>query len=1121
MLDRAHPSTTVLPKIWERTDEWYNFRNNPRGDVHVLATLDEQSFNGGTMGADHPIAWCKLYEGGRSWYTASGHTPETYNEPSFRQHLLGGIQYAAGVVPGDCSATVWDNFDKVTLDDNTSNPMALDVASDGRVFYIERSGQVRVYRPTTGTSTTVGTLRVTTRNEDGLIGIALDPEFDSNGWLYLFYSPELGGSRQRVSRFTLNGLTLDVESEVTLLEIPVQRDQCCHSGGYLLFGPDGNLFIGTGDNTNPFESDGYTPIDERPDRGSWDAQKSSANTYDLRGKILRITPQADGTYTIPEGNLFTNPVAGRPEIYVMGARNPFRFSIDAERGWLYWGEVGPDAQGDNASRGPRGHDEWNQVREAGNYGWPYCIADNKPYSDYNFATGSGGFVFNCDAPVNDSPNNTGVQQLPPAKPAWIWYPYGLSQEFPGLRDGPGRTAMAGPVYHFDETDDRDTILPKYYDDTVFIYEWARSWISEVKLDDDGGVLAISPFTPNFSYRRPMDMKMGPDGALYILEWGTGFGGNNPDSRLVRVQFVKGKRAPIIVASAEPTSGPLPLAVQFDASGSFDPDPGQLITFAWDFDGDGTFDATGPNPTHTYTEAGSYTATLVVRDPDDNAVTRSFEIVAGNSLPTLVLSKPAGGMFFDWGEPVDFAIEVTDPEDGSTEDGTIDCSNVTLQLLLGHDEHAHPLDQINDCKGRFTVSEGDHGSAADRLFYVVEAIYTDQGNDGAGPLTARMLNILQPRRIEAEHYTSHNGIQVERTGDNRGGGQNIGFIDHGDYISIAPLDLFNIFAVTFRVASAGAGGRIVVRQGAPDGPILATANVEVTGDWQMYTDVTTPIEDPGGENELFFVFENQPGNTGLFNVNWIDFHGNGINSNPKERGLRAEYYDAQDFTGRMSERRDAQISFNWADDAPVAFFDNNTFSVRWFGTMTPEHTEPYRFYARSDDGMRVWLDEELVLDNWRDQPVTEIVSRARMMEGGRPYALRVEYYDANGLAQAQFSWSSPQTPKETVPYEALSPDRTDISTSPETPETTELKLYPPFPNPAQEQTSIVFGLPDPGPVRVRVHDTLGRLVHTLHDGVLAAGTHTLDLDARQLASGVYLCRLETKGGEQVQRFVVVR
>ena len=96
VIDRTHPSTVMLQALWVRTDEWYNFASNPRGKVNVLMTIDERTYKGGTMGADHPIAWYHEYDGGRAWYTALGHTSESYYEPLFLDHLWGGIIYAAG-----------------------------------------------------------------------------------------------------------------------------------------------------------------------------------------------------------------------------------------------------------------------------------------------------------------------------------------------------------------------------------------------------------------------------------------------------------------------------------------------------------------------------------------------------------------------------------------------------------------------------------------------------------------------------------------------------------------------------------------------------------------------------------------------------------------------------------------------------------------------------------------------------------------------------------------------------------------------------------------------------------------------------------------------------------------
>lgn len=1121
--DGVHPSTAHLPKRWARTDEWYDYRANPRGTVHVLATLDEATYSGGTMGHDHPIAWCQVYEGGRSWYTAGGHTSESFQEPLFRTHLLGGLRYAAGVVPGDCGATVGDHFEKVILEDDVDNPVDLAVTPDGRVLFIELGGAVRIHDPVTSITHTAARLDVWEGNENGLIGLALDPAFAENAWVYLFYTPDGPEQRQRLARFTLDGTTLDLASEKVLLEVPITRDQCCHAGGSMAFDGDGHLFVALGDDTNPFASDGYAPLDERPGRAAWDAQRSSANTDDLRGKILRITPQPDGSYTIPEGNLFPHGDGGRPEIYAMGLRNPYRIAVDTETGWLYWGDVGPDARSAQGSRGPAGLDEWNQARGPGNFGWPYCIGPNRAYRAYDYDTGASGPAYDCAAPVNDSPNNTGSSTLPPARPAWIWYPYGTSPEFPQIPAGGGRTAMAGPIYHYDPALDSPTKLPAYYDDTVFLYEWSRNWIQEVKLDDEGEILEINPFLPGLELIRPITMRFGPEGALYLLEWGSGFDGDNRDARLARVDYASGPGAPVAVVTAAPTDGPVPLTVHFSAAGSYHPDPAGTLAYQWDFDADDVADAEGPEATHTYTEPGAYTARLTVTDADGRRDITGVTIIAGNTAPEVTMAAPAAGGFFAWGDRIPFRLAVTDAEDGSTTAGTIDCAALTFQVQIGHDDHGHPTSPLHACEGVVQTPYG-HGSPAADIFLVAEALYTDVGFASLGAITERVQHVLYPRHVEAEHYDTHAGTELEDSEDPAGGVRHVAWIDDGDYIAFSGMNLHRIGFVTYRVASAGPGGRIELRADAPDGPLLGTAHVAPTGGWHAFEEVTAPVTDPGGPRDLYFVFRREPGDAGLFNLNWIDFHGPGVadRSARGPEGLTATYYPDPAFFGADAVRLDPQINFNWRTDPPVDALGPGSFSVRWRGQVEAERTGAYTFTTRSSGTARLYLDGELLIDHTAAAGVAEAHSRAVSLAGGTRYGLVAEYVHTAGEAQMHLLWSRDGAAPAVVPARQLYPDAPSgipAETPPPLPD--RLALEPAYPNPFTHHTTLTFTLPEAGPVQLELFDVTGRRVAVLADGFHPAGRHRLDLPAGTLPGGLYLCRLTTPGGSRVRQVALIR
>jgi len=694
VLDKTHASTEGLPDRWDREDEFYNFKSIDPG-IRVLVDIDEKSYEGGTNGANHPMSWYHDFDGGRAFYTNMGHTDATFSEPLFLRHLLGGLRYAigTGTIDFNRARPEENRFTKVVLGQKFEEPVELAVLPDERVLFIERRGFLNLYTPASNRVRRIATIPVSTKYadssqaEDGLLGLAADPRFAANGWIYMYYSPAGPEPKNVLARYQMKGDSLDLGSRKVLLEVAVQRDKCCHTGGSIAFDGKGNLYLSTGDNTNPFAI-GYAPIDERSGRSPWDAQKSSANTNDLRGKIIRIHPEPDGTYTIPDGNLFPSGTAKtRPEIYTMGHRNPYRMSVDSRTGFVYWGEVGPDANIDSAGRGPRGYDEVNQARQAGNFGWPHFVGDNKAYFKTTFidsATVTGGAQFDPGRPVNNSPNNTGLSDLPPARSAFIWYPYGPSLEFPVVGSG-GRTAMAGPVLHRDQFRDAARPFPQWYDGKLFIYEWMRGWIIAVTMDAKGDLASMERFMPSQKFSNPIDMQFGPNGDLYVLEYGTAWFQGNDDARLVRIEYNAGNRKPIVAVGVDRPAGALPMRVMLSSAGTTDLDEDSL-RYVWTITrrGGGVSQRLDePNASFTFTRPGTYTASLTVTDPQGAQSTSAVQVAAGNEPPTVDVDFVGSNRsFFFPGVPVRYAVRVTDREDGSLRSGTIPPRriNVTAQYL---------------------------------------------------------------------------------------------------------------------------------------------------------------------------------------------------------------------------------------------------------------------------------------------------------------------------------------------------------------------------------------------------------------------------------------------------------
>ena len=503
--DRVHPSTRGLALVTDRTDLWYTWQSRPTGQVHTVARYRAPNAGAGdgtsVGGTDHPISWCRDYSGGRSFYTGMGRVAAAY-DADLKKHLLGALQWTAGLVRGDCKATISSNYrgTKIMSSGLTQTGLAtsgeshgMSIANNGWVMYIGRGdcrtdaergaliglpslgrildhsnanvgmgcGSVHIYDPAQYTGaensgiTRAGTLAVygdggqggertndgNHKMEYGLLGIAADPKFSENGYVYLQYFPTFNPqssppglgedrriskmSRPRVSRFTIDRTTkqLQLSSERILFEYDAQIFSCCHVGGGMGFDKEGNLYVTTGDTnssqdvTGPGGYSGNNPVAKCPTGANvassahcgpaansfsyQDARRTAGNTNDYNGKMLRFRPLADipagvqpgvgRTYALPTNaspngpNLFDGTEGGggktKPEIYAMGLRNPSRLSIDPKTDVPYTAWVGPDASNPHAEWGPSTYENAAQITRAGNFGWPYCMGNKQAYRD--------------------------------------------------------------------------------------------------------------------------------------------------------------------------------------------------------------------------------------------------------------------------------------------------------------------------------------------------------------------------------------------------------------------------------------------------------------------------------------------------------------------------------------------------------------------------------------------------------------------------------------------------------------------------------------------------------------------------------------------------------------------
>ena len=517
-------------------------------------------------------------------------------------------------------------------------PTALAFTPDGRLLITTQSGKLRIYRDNQLLATPALDLApvLCTNSERGLLGVAVDPQFSTNRFIYLFYTfNKFGACVQnsasspvnRVSRFTLADTnTVNPSTELILLDnIPSPNGN--HNGGDLHVGADGFLYVSVGDGG----------CDYLGDSGCAGANDAARDQHVLLGKILRITT----TGGIPSANPFrgsdsvrcnttgrANPGQKCQETFAWGLRNPFRIAFD------------PNASGTRFFINDVGQNRWEEIDEGkagADYGWNaregHCV------------TGS---TTSCGAP-----------------------PAGMVNPIFDYAHADGCASITGGAFV------PRGVWPAAYDAAYMFSDYVCGRIFRLTRNADG-TYTRTTFASDLGASSAVHLVFGPwqaSQALYYTTYATG--------GEVRRIISSTNRAPVARVTAAPLSGPAPLSVRFDASASSDPD-GDALTFEWNF-GDGGALASGAVVTHTYSVPGRYSASVTVRDGRSGQAISTVVIDAGNSPPVPTITSPSTSARFSVGQTVTLTGSASDPEEG-----TLPASRLSWSVILHHDTHTHPF-----------------------------------------------------------------------------------------------------------------------------------------------------------------------------------------------------------------------------------------------------------------------------------------------------------------------------------------------------------------------------------------------------------------------------------------------
>jgi glucose/arabinose dehydrogenase len=563
------------------------------------------------------------------------------------------------------AATVPTGFTDAVYASGLSNPTAMAWAPDGRLFVTQQGGALRVIKNGALLSTPFLTVTVDSQGERGLLGVAFDPDFANNHFVYVYYTSTSPSVHNRVSRFTANGDVAVAGSELVLMDLNNLSTATNHNGGAIHFGPDGKLYIAVGENAN---------------------SANSQSLSNVLGKMLRINP--DGS--IPTDNPYYNQTSGiNRAIWAAGLRNPFTFAFQPGTGRMFINDVGQNT--------------WEEIDDGivgSNYGWP---------------------------------NSEGATSTPGERGPLYFYGHG-SGNFLGC-------AITGGAFYNPPVSN----FPSTYVGSYFFADYCGGWINRV---DPANGFAVSSFATGIS--SPVDVQVGPDGALYYLARGAGavgritFNPNTPPSIQTQPanQTVSvGAKGTFNVAA----SGTLPLSYQWQ----------RLISTTWT-NIDGANASSYTTPATTSADNGAQFR-VIVSNTFGNATSNAATLtVVSNTPPTGTITAPKGGAFYRAGDTITYSGTGTDGQDG-----TLPASAFTWQVDFHHDDgnpHVHPFiaATTGSTGGSFTIPRT--GETSPNVFYRIILTVTDSGG-----LTHTSFVDIVPRTATITLMTNPGGLQVTLDG----------------------------------------------------------------------------------------------------------------------------------------------------------------------------------------------------------------------------------------------------------------------------------------------------------------------------------------------------------------------